>query len=314
MPKKLWVEAYRPNTLDGFVFQNDQHRQAFEKFVSEKSIPHLLLKGHRGTGKTTLAFVLKHELGIPDVDFKVINASDDNSVDTVRTSVKGFAQTMPTEDFKIVFLDEADYLTQNAQAALRRMMEEFSETVRFILTCNKPHKIIPELKSRCQEFTFNEFSKKDMAVHIAKILKTENVKVKDKDIQIIHDYVDDAYPDMRKLLMNVESNVRDGVLYDSMEVSDKDKTLVAMIEQLNEGKWLDVREAIIQNVENDEWEEIYRFFYDNLDQVEGFHGNTKNWMKGILIIAEHLRFHGQVADPEINFSAFMIKLSGVVEQ
>ena len=313
MPKKLWVEKYRPSTLDGFLFQSEAHQKAFEQYIEDKSIPHLLLKGHRGTGKTTLAFILKAELDIPDADFKVINASDDNSVDTVRNSVKGFAQTMPMGDFKIVFLDEADYLTQNAQAALRRMMEEFSDSVRFILTCNKPHKIIPELKSRCKEFTFNEFDKEGMAVHAYSILKKEGVKLHEKDVQILKDYVEDAYPDMRKLLMNMEGNVRDGVLYEAFESTDKDKALVGMIEQLNKGKWLDVREGIVQSVENDEWEDIYRFFYDNLDQVEGFDGNTKNWMKGIILIAEHLRFHGQVADPEINFSAFMIKLSGVVE-
>lgn len=313
MPKKLWVEKYRPNTLDGFLFQNKSHEDTFRNYIEEKSIPHLLLKGHRGTGKTTLAFILKNELEIPDVDFKIINASDDNSVDVVRNSVKGFAQTMPMGDFKIVFLDEADYLTHNAQAALRGMIEEFSDTVRFILTCNKPHKIIPELKSRCQEFMFNEFDKKGMAVHAYGILKKEGVKLHENNVDILTDYIEDSYPDMRKLLMNLEGNVREGILYDAFEASDKDKTLVAMVEQLNKGKWLEVREGIVQNVENDEWEEIYRFFYDNLDQIEGFDGNTKNWMKGILIIAEHLRFHGQVADPEINFSAFMIKLAGVVE-
>lgn len=313
MPNKVWVEAYRPDNLKGFVFQNKNHKKEFEKFVSEKSFPHLLLKGHRGTGKTTLAFILKNELEIPDVDFKVINASDDNSVDNVRMSVKGFAQTMPVGDMKIVFLDEADFLSNNAQAALRRLMEEYSDTVRFILTCNLPHKIMPELKSRCREFEFKSFNKKEMAIHLAKILKKEGVKLHNNDVDILHNYVSDAYPDMRKALLNVESNVYDGILYDSLEVSNKDKTLVSMVEQLNEGKWLEVRESIIQNIENDEWEEFYRFFYDNLDQIEGFNNNTHNWMKGIIIIAEHLRFHGQVADPEINFSAFMIKLAEVLQ-
>ena len=310
--KKLWVQAYRPDTLDGFVFQNSSHEEKFKQYIEDKSIPHLLLKGHRGTGKTTLAFILKNELGIASTDFKVINASDDNSVETVRTSIKGFAQTMPMGDFKIVFLDEADYLTANAQAALRRMMEEFSDTVRFILTCNKPYKIIPELKSRCVEFSFNEFDKKSMAVHVVRIMKKEGVKVHDNNAQIIRDYVDDAYPDMRKLLMNVESNVKDGVLYDFVEASNMDRVLVEIVEQLNKGKWLEVRDSLIKDMQNDEWEEIYLFLHDNLDQIEGFAGNTKKWMAGVVLITEYLHKHYDYPHPEMTFSALMIRLHGVL--
>jgi replication factor C small subunit len=286
--------VYRPEKIADYVFQNESHKDRFTKFIAEQSIPHLLLKGHRGTGKTTLAFILKNELGVADGDFKVLNASDDNSVDTIRNSVKGFSQTMPLGDFKIVFLDEADYLTPNAQAALRRMMEEYADTVRFILTCNKPHKIIDELKSRCQEFLFNEFDKGEMAVHAFEILKKEGVK--NIEAEIIKAYVDESYPDMRKLLQNMEGNIIDGVLVESMDVDDTARLMVNVVEQLTKGKWLEVRENIIQNVEGGEWDDIYRFLYDNIDQVEGF-DDIMNWKKAIIIIADHIRFNQQVADP-----------------
>lgn len=311
MPKKLWVEAYRPKTIDDYVFQNESHKGKFTKFINEKSIPHLLLSGHRGTGKTTMAFILKEELGVDDIDFKVLNASDDNSVDTIRGSIKSFAQTMPIGDFKIVFLDEADYLTPQAQAALRRMMEEYSDTVRFILTCNKPHKIMEEIKSRCQVFTFDQFDRNEMGVHVYEILLKENVKIKDADL--IKSYVEDCYPDMRKLIQTLETNTVDGVLQDSMDIGEKSKIFMSIVDQLNKGKWLDVRANIIADIENDGWDEIYKFLYDNLDQIDGF-DEVENWKMGIVIIADYLRFHYQVADPEINFSACMIKLSGIVKK
>ena len=310
MPNKLWVESYRPQSIDDYVFQTDEHKTRFMEFIKKKSIPHLLFSGHRGTGKTTLALILKNELGIEDGDFKVLNASDDNSIDTIRGAVKSFAQTMPMGDFKIILLDEADYLSNNAQAALRGMMEEYSDTVRFILTCNKPHKVIPEIReSRCQEFVFKEFDRNAMAVHAITILRAEKVKI--RDAELIEMYVDEAYPDMRKLLQSLESNIIDGELQDPLENSAMGKVLVSIVEQLSKGKWLEVRENLVNEVEDSEWDDVYRFLYDNLDQIEGF-DNTDNWKKGIVIIADHVRFHSQVADPEINFSACMIRLSGVL--
>lgn len=311
MPNKLWVESYRPQSISDYVFQTPKHKELVEKWIKEESIPHLILSGHRGTGKTSLAWLLKNELDVEDGDFKVLNASDDNSVDIIRNDIKSFAQTMPLGDFKIVFFDEADYLSQNAQAALRNMMERYSDTVRFILTCNKPHKIIPEIReSRCQELVFKEFDRNEMAIHAIGILRKEGVKI--RDAELIEMYVDDCYPDMRKLLQSMESNVVDGELQDPMDTGDTSKVLVSIVDQLSKGKWLEVRENIVKNVEDSEWENIYRFLYDNLDQVEGF-DDTNNWKKGIVIIADHLRFHFQIADAEINFTACMIRLSGVLK-
>jgi DNA polymerase III delta prime subunit len=311
MPNKLWTEVYRPTTIKDYVFQNEQQKEQIMKFIAEKSIPHLLFKGHRGTGKTTLAVVLKNELGVEDGDFKRINASDDNSIDVMRGSIKSFAQTMPLGDFKIVFLDEFDFCSQSAQAALRGMMEEFSDTVRFILTCNKPHKVIPEIKSRCQEFTFKEFDKKEMAVHAFKILKKEGVRV--TDASLIKQYVDDCYPDMRKLLSSMEANVINGELKDPIDVGDSAKILVDIVEQLSKGKWMEVREQVIQNIDDNDWDSIYTFLYENLDQVQGFDDIT-NWKKGILVIADSLSRSAQVPNPEIHFTACMIRLSDILKK
>lgn len=311
MPRRLWVELYRPTTIENYLFQNDSHKERFLEFIKQKSIPHLLFSGHRGTGKTTLALILKNELGIADGDFKILNASDDNSVEVVRNNIKNFVQTLPLGDFKIVFLDESDWLSASAQAALRRMMEEYSDTARFILTCNKPHKIIPEIKSRCQEFIFKEFDKQEMAVHAYTILKKEGVKV--TNAALLQEYVSEAYPDMRKLLQNLESNVIDGVLQDPITADDKGGMFIQIIEQLNKGKWLETRDYLVKDIEDNEWDEIYKFLYDNLDQIKGF-DNQKNWRTGIILIADHLRFHAQVADPEINFTACMLRLAGVIEK
>jgi len=310
MLKKLWVEEFRPNSIDDYVFQNETHKEQFTKYIKEQSIPHLLLKGHKGSGKTTMAFILQKALGIEDGDFKVINASDDNGVDVVRNSVKVFCQSMPLGDFKIVFLDEADFLTVEAQKALCRIMEQYSDSVRFILTCNRPHKILDEVKSRCTEFEFKSFDKKDMARHVFAILQSQNVKVNGYDL--LMKYVEESYPDMRKLINNLENNVFEGTLREANSVDDQTRVMVEIIEQLNKGKWLDVRASLVSNIVGDEWDEVYRFMYDNLDQITGF-DDTLKWKQGIVIIADHLRFHAQVADPEINFSACMIRLSNISE-
>ena len=148
--KELWVEKYRPKTIDGYVFRDNHQKEQVERWVKEGTIPHLLFSGNAGIGKTTLAKILLNELGIDGLDVLEINASRTNSVEDVRDKIVNFVQMIPFGDFKVVLLDEADYLSPNAQAALRGVMEEYHTTARFILTCNYPNRIIPALHSRCQ--------------------------------------------------------------------------------------------------------------------------------------------------------------------
>ena len=312
MPKTLWAEAYRPDTLDGYVFQSEKHKKLLAKWVEEGSIPHILMMGLKGTGKTTLAYIIKQIMGVEDADFKEINASDENSIETIRGKVKAFAETMAVGDFKIMLLDECDFLSANAQAALRRITEKYSDNVRFIFTCNHPHKVSDAIRSRCTEMQFTGFDKDEMTVHAFKILKKEGVKIKDdEDIELLKQYVDECHPDMRKLLSTLENNTVDGKLQDYIEFSDMGAKLVNIISQLNDGDWMAVRQGVIETIEDHEWEEIYRFLYDNLDQIEGFKMNSAAWKKAMIIIAQHVWKHGQVADAEINFTSCMIMLSEI---
>ena len=140
--KELWAEKYRPRTIADYVFRDDAQRQQVQGWVSSGAIPHLLFSGAPGVGKTTLAKILIHELGIDEYDVLEINASRENSVDTIRDKITGFVQTMPFGNFKVVLLDEADYISPNGQAALRGVMETYHASARFILTCNYPTRII----------------------------------------------------------------------------------------------------------------------------------------------------------------------------
>ena len=195
MANTLWVEAYRPKTVEDYVWQNGSQRNTVMGWIEQKAIPHLLFSGSPGTGKTTLAKILINQLGISNYDLLEINASRDNSVENVRNVVTGFVSTMPFGDYKIVLLDEADYLSHNAQSVMRGLMETYSESARFILTCNYPNKILPALHSRCQGFHIDNVDETEFTARIANILIQESVEF---DIDVLDSYVKATYPDLRK--------------------------------------------------------------------------------------------------------------------
>lgn len=306
--KELWELKYRPKSIDDYVFQNEKHRSIVEKFISEASIPHLLLNGHRGTGKTSLAVVLKNELGIDDSDFIVINASDENNVDTIRNKIKNFISTIAYSDFKLVFLDEADYLTHSAQAILRNMMEEYADNARFILSCNKGNKIIPEIKSRCFELLFKKIDKDDILEKLASILKKEKIRV--PSVELLETYVDLAYPDMRKAIQLIQSNVKDGQLQEPTNISHTTELNLQIVDLIQKNKFMEIRDLLSSGLSDDDWIEIYKFLYTYLNEVGKFEQEGK-WKAGIVIIADHLYRHSIVADPEINAMAMFIRLSDV---
>lgn len=314
MAKLPWAISYRPKSVKDYLFQDASHRALVEKFIAEQNIPHLLLSGHRGTGKTSLAHVLKKELEIDDMDFLTINASDENSVDTIRTKIKNFISTYATSAFKVVFLDEADYMTQNAQAVLRNMMEEYAENARFILTCNKPHKIIPELKSRCQELKFKTLDKDDLLNRCAKILKKEGYKVEsDEDIDFLESLVKATYPDFRKLINTLQQHFIDGKLVIGAAEEDTDEFKIELLDMMSSNKWGKIRTFMAENTPDDQWEDVYRFMYDYIGEMPTFAENPAKLDDAIVAIADALYKHALIADPEINFAACIIKLSRIAK-
>jgi len=301
--KELWVEKYRPGTIDGYVFRDGHQKKQIETWIKDKSIPHLLLSGTAGIGKTTLAKILINELEIQDCDILEINASRTNSVEDVRNKITNFVQMIPFSVFKVVLLDEADYLSPNAQAALRGVMEEYHSTARFILTCNYPNRIIPAIHSRCQGFHIERTDLTEFTARVATILVDENV---DFDLETLDDYVRVTYPDLRKCINFVQQNVRDGALIspDSGDEGAADWKF-EMVKLFKAGKITEARKMLCGKLRDDEMEEVYRWLYDNIT----IFGSEARQDKAILIIKQGLVDHTTIADPEINLAATLIRLS-----
>ena len=299
----LWVEKYRPNTLDGYVFRDSNQRQQIENWIREKTIPHLLFSGHAGIGKTTLAKILLNLLDTNDLDVLEINASRVNSVDDVRNKITNFVQMIPFGDFKVVLLDEADYLSHNAQAALRGLLEEYHTTARFILTCNYPNKIIPALHSRCQGFHIEKVDPTEFTARVATILVEEDIEF---DLDTLDTYVKAKYPDLRKCINTVQMNSSTGKLISPNEVdANLSDWRIQMVELFKQGKVSQARKLVCSQIRPEEVEEIFRWLYDNIELF----GQDAQQEKAILIIKQGLADHTLVSDPEINLAATMVRLS-----
>lgn len=301
---KLWVESYRPATIAEYVFKDAAQKRQVESWVKEGSIPHLLFSGSAGIGKTTLAKVLLHELGIEEYDVLEINASRENNVETVRDKIVNFVQMIPFGPFKVVLLDEADYMTPNAQAILRGVMESYSSTSRFILTCNYPNKIIPALHSRCQGFHVEKTDQTEFTARVATILVTENVEF---DLDTLDTYVKITYPDLRKCINSVQQNVSDGKLLSPTagNTSSSDYK-VEMVELFKAGKIQAARKLLCSRARPEEIEDIFRWMYENL---ELFGKTDEQRDSAVLIIKQALVDHTLIIDPEVNLAACLIKLA-----
>jgi len=301
--KELWVEKYRPNTIDGYVFKDDHQKKQIESWIEQKSIPHLLFSGNAGIGKTTLAKILFNELDVNDLDILEINASRTNSVEDVRDKIVNFVQMIPFGDFKVVLLDEADYLSPNAQAALRGVMEEYHTTARFILTCNYPNRIIPALHSRCQGFHIERVDITEFTARVATIMVEEGI---DFDLDTLDTFVKATYPDLRKCINTVQMNSLSGKLNapqqgDTGEADYK----IEMVQLFKAGKITEARKLVCSQARPEEMEEVYRWLYDNV----AIFGDEATQDKAILIIKQGLVDHTLVIDPEINLAATLIRLA-----
>ena len=300
----LWVEKYRPYSLDTYI-GNDHLKSKVSIYLESGDLPHLLLFGRAGTGKTTLAKILVKNI---ECDYLYINASDENSVDTVRTKVRHFASTVGFKDLKVIILDECDYITPNAQAALRNLMETFSKHCRFILTCNYVERIIDPIQSRCQLFQIIPPSKKEVAQKLHNILIDENVNGELEDIKIL---VDSGYPDIRRVINSAQRNVVRGKLkLDTGSIIQNDyklKLLEILKIQDKRNAFKNIRQLIADSQITD-YADLFRLLYDEVDSYGQGH-----IAECILVIAKYELSDSQVVDKEINAMAMLIELLGVIK-
>jgi len=301
MEHSLWVEKYRPTDLSTYI-GNDHLKDKVKIYLESGDVPHLLLYGRAGTGKTTLAKIVVNNI---DCDYMYINASDENNIDTVRNKMKTFASSVGFKDLKVIILDECDYLTPNAQAALRNLMETFSKHCRFILTCNYVERIIDPIQSRCQSFKVIPPSRKEVAQQMVSILDKEGCLYKLNDVALI---VNAGYPDIRRVINSAQRQVVENKLKVDVNSVIQNDYKIKLLENLTpDSKVSNVRQLLADNSVTD-YSELYRLLYDEIDT----YSNGKN-AECILAIAEGQYQDVQVVDKEINFMSTIVKLMRVIK-
>ena len=302
MSHSLWVEKYRPKNLSTYV-GNEHLKEKVKRYIDSEDVPHLLLYGKAGTGKTTLAKIVVNNI---DCDYMYINASDENKVDDVRNKIKTFASSVGFKSLKVIILDECDYLTPNAQAALRNLMETFSKHCRFILTCNYVERIIDPIQSRCQSYKVVPPSKKEVAKQMVEILDTESIEYKLDDVAMI---VNAGYPDIRRVINSAQRQVVDSKLVVDVSSIIQNDYKVQLLEKLTGGaSFRDVRQLIADNSISD-YSELYRLLYDEVET----YSNGKV-AECIMAIAESQYKDTMVVDKEINFMSLIIELITLVRR
>ena len=300
----LWVEKYRPIKLDDYV-GNEHLKEKVSGYIESEDVPHLLLFGRAGTGKTTLAKLIVKSI---ECDYMVINASDENNVDTVRNKVKNFASSQGFKKYKIIILDEFDYMTPNAQAILRNLMETFSKHCRFILTCNYVERIIDPIQSRCQSFQIIPPDRKQVAVHLGNILTKENVTNEIEDIVTI---VNGGYPDIRRVINAAQRQVVDNklVIDEGMSIQSdyKNQVLEILKTQDKKNSFKNIRQLLADSKVTD-FSDLFRLLFDTVD----------DWGRGhvaecILVLAQYQQSDAVVVDKEINIMAMFIEIIGKIK-
>ena len=292
----LWIEKYRSETLEQYI-GNDAIKARIADCIAKNDIPHLIFAGSAGTGKTTLAKLIVKNI---QCDYLYINASDENGIDTIRERVKGFASTASFQPLKVVILDEADFLTQPAQAALRNLIEEYSAYTRFILTCNYVERLIEPLQSRCELHMLKPPTKGAVAKHICtNVLDVEGVTYEMSDIaQIVNLF----YPDVRSIIKTLQQNCKDGKLTITTIDDNWCKPLVEILKKRDKNAWYQVRQ-LVADAQVDDFQTAYRYMFDNLTEFS--YGNDAQLS---VILDDFIWRAGVVPDKEINFAACIAKV------
>lgn len=301
----MWVESARPQTLDEYVWHDADQRQQVEEWVAAGGPPqHLILSGKSGTGKTSLALLLMKVLNVPAGDIMMIPASRERKIDELEDKIVSFCQIWAMEKMKYIILDEADSMSPVAQRMLRGEMEKYSEDTRFIFTCNYPERIQPAIRSRCLEYHFEALDVESFLIRVEQVLRDNAITYTMDDIG---DYVGATYPDLRKCINMVQGGVRQNKLLPYSQENEVARDyLIEMVNLFKKNRFTEARKLIAKNAQVEEYPDIFRYFYRNLE----LWGSTPEKQDdALLIIRRAVVHHSTVINPEINLSACIVELS-----